>query len=74
MYRKIKTIEDLGAFIKIRRKELKVPQVELAGLSRVGTRFLIELEAGKPTIQFSKALSIINTLGIDLYAAKREDL
>ena len=33
----------------------------------VGTRFLIELEAGKPTMRLDKLLAVLGTLGIDLH-------
>jgi y4mF family transcriptional regulator len=67
----IKTAKDLGIIIKDRRKEMKLSQAELAGLCGVGNRFIVELEAGKPTIQFNKALYVAMNLGLELRIAKR---
>lgn len=41
-----------------------VTQRALAMTSGTGLRFIIELEKGKPTCQFGKVLTVINTLGI----------
>ena len=43
-----------------------VTQRALAMTSGTGLRFIIELEKGKPTCQFGKALNVINTLGISM--------
>ncbi|GHU13522.1 hypothetical protein FACS189449_08970 [Alphaproteobacteria bacterium] len=51
MDKMIRTVKDLGIIIRNRRKEMKLSQVELAGLCGVGNRFIVDLEAGKPTIQ-----------------------
>jgi y4mF family transcriptional regulator len=67
----IKTAKDLGIIIKDRRKEMKLSQAELAGLCGVGNRFIVELEAGKPTIQFDKALYIAMNLGLELRIIKK---
>lgn len=67
----IKTARDLGILIRERRKEMKLSQAELAGICNVGNRFIVELEAGKPTIQFDKALLVASNLGLDLRICKR---
>jgi y4mF family transcriptional regulator len=67
----IKTAKDLGIIIKDRRKEMKLSQAELAGLCGVGNRFIVELEAGKPTIQFDKALYVAMNLGLELCIGKK---
>ena len=61
----IKT-EDLANIIKKRRKEQKLTQSQLAGLSNVGVRFIVDLEAGKETCQVGKVLYILDMLGIKL--------
>jgi len=38
-------------------------QDELAGAAGVGLRFVVELEAGKPTAQLGKALQVLSALG-----------
>jgi y4mF family transcriptional regulator len=56
----------LGQSIRAARKAQGFRQDELAGAAGVGVRFVIELEAGKPTIQLGKALQILNALGLSL--------
>lgn len=62
----IKTSKDIGKLVRQKRKELELTQVELAGLSDVGSRFLVELEQGKPTIEIGKALQVMQMLGLSL--------
>jgi len=38
-------------------------QTEAAGLCNVGTRFISELENGKPTMHFDKALKVLKHFG-----------
>ena len=58
--------KDLANIIKKRRKEQKLTQSQLAGLSNVGVRFIVDLEAGKETCQVGKVLYILEMLGIIL--------
>lgn len=57
---------DIAAIIKRTRRAHKLRQAELAGAAGVGVRFLIELEAGKPTAQLGKTLAVLNALGLTL--------
>lgn len=58
--------KDLANIIKKRRKEQKLTQSQLAGLSNVGVRFIVDLEAGKETCQVGKVLYILDMQGIKL--------
>ena len=69
----IQTAKDLGALIRQQRKAIGMSQADLAGICNVGNRFIVELEAGKPTVQFDKALYVASCLGIELQAHKRGD-
>ena len=69
----IKTAKDLGLLIRQRRKEMGLSQADLAGICRVGNRFLVELEAGKPTVQFDKSLHVAANLGLELHLRKKGD-
>lgn len=62
----IRTAEDLGRVIRTHRKALGVDQTDTAGFAGAGTRFLSELERGKPTAQIGKILAILNALGLEL--------
>lgn len=60
------TPADIGTIIRATRKAQGLRQRELAAVANVGTRFLIELEAGKQTAELGKALAILAALGIDV--------
>ncbi len=59
------TPSEIAAEIKTTRRALKLRQAELAAAAGVGLRFLIELEAGKPTAQLGKVLAVLDVLGLD---------
>ncbi|MBX3487655.1 MAG: helix-turn-helix transcriptional regulator [Candidatus Paracaedibacteraceae bacterium] len=69
----IKSPKDFGKLIKAKRKEQELTQVELAGLSDVGNRFLVELEQGKPTIEIGKALHVLKMLGVSLKPLEKNE-
>jgi transcriptional regulator with XRE-family HTH domain len=45
------------------RKAQGLRQDELAAASGVGVRFIVDLEAGKPTLQLEKALLVLRPIG-----------
>jgi transcriptional regulator with XRE-family HTH domain len=53
-----------GSLIRTRRKALKMRQDQLALATGVGRRFLIELEAGKPSCQLGRSLLVAEALGL----------
>ena len=55
-----------GLIVRRERKAQKLKQAELAAVSGVGIRFIVDLEAGKPTLQLEKVLRVITTLGCDI--------
>ena len=57
------TSKDIGAVVRKARKAQGLRQDELAGVANVGVRFIVDLEAGKPTAQLGKALSVLAALG-----------
>ena len=52
-----------GSMIRGRRKALNLRQDQLALATGVGRRFLIELEAGKPSCQLGRSLLVAAALG-----------
>lgn len=46
-------------FIKEKRKEYGLTQVDLSMKSGVGIRFIRELEAGKPTVRLDKVNQVL---------------
>ena len=57
------TTREIGAVLRATRVTQGLRQDQLAAAAGVGVRFLIELEAGKPTAQLGKALKVIEALG-----------
>ena len=61
--------KSLGVIVRRERKAQKLRQAELAAAAGVGIRFIVDLEAGKPTLQLEKALHVLATLGCDVTIA-----
>ncbi len=59
----INTPKALGAAVQAARKRLSLTQPQLALAAGVGVRFVVELEAGKPTVRLEKVLSVLHALG-----------
>jgi len=53
----------IGNFVRERRKANGLTQAELAGLARVGRRFVSELESGKSTLQLAKVDAVLSVFG-----------
>ena len=56
-----------GALVRERRKALKMNQEDLATATGVGRRFIIELEAGKPSARLGASLKVAEALGLRLF-------
>jgi y4mF family transcriptional regulator len=54
---------DVGRAIRNARKQLNLTQPQLALATGVGVRFIVDLEAGKPTVQLALVLRVIEALG-----------
>ena len=61
----------IGRLVRKSRKDQGLTQAEAAGYLNVGTRFLSDLENGKPTIQLEKALAVLQGLGFMIFAVPR---
>lgn len=55
--------EDLGSFVRRRRRANGLSQLELAELAGVGTRFVSELERGKATVRLDAANAVLAVFG-----------
>jgi y4mF family transcriptional regulator len=62
----IRTPQHLGHALRAARKHLKLTQPQLALAAGVGVRFIVDLEAGKPTLRLEKVLRVIDVLGGEL--------
>jgi HTH-type transcriptional regulator/antitoxin HipB len=62
----IDTPEALGQIARTSRKRLGLTQPQLALAAGVGVRFIVELEAGKPTVRLENVLRVLHALGAQL--------
>lgn len=62
----IRTTQQLGQALRVARKQLGLTQSQLALAAGVGLRFIVDLEAGKPTLRLAQVLRVIEALGGDL--------
>lgn len=68
---KILSTKEFGTIVRNRRKALGYTQSYLAEVTGYSTSFISDLENGKQTIEFGKALHLANMLGLDMYFAER---
>lgn len=66
MARRNLTAAEIGEIVRTTRKSSGLRQDELAGAAGVGLRFIVDLEAGKPTAQIGKTLQVLAALGCSL--------
>jgi len=64
MFTPLNTAADFGEALIRARKGLGLTQRELALAIGVGERFIVDLEAGKPTAQLGKALAAAKAAGM----------
>ncbi len=67
----IKSTRDLGNLVREFRVAQKMTQADILGLANTGNRFIVELENGKPTVQFQKVLDVLDTLGLEIVIQKK---
>ena len=58
--------QTLSEFVKQKRKEAGLTQIELSEKSGVGLRFIRELEQGKPTLRMDKVNNVLILFGQEL--------
>ncbi|MBR3956697.1 MAG: helix-turn-helix transcriptional regulator [Kiritimatiellae bacterium] len=59
-------MKELGEFIAAERRRQGVTQLQLSQAADVGRRFVVEVEAGKDTVQTGKLLKVLDTLGVSV--------
>jgi ribosome-binding protein aMBF1 (putative translation factor) len=64
----IRTSADFGRAVAEARRALGLTQRQLALAINSGERFIVDLEAGKPTAQLGKALRAARAVGLNLSA------
>ncbi len=61
-----KSARNFGVAVREKRKTLGWTQTELAARRGTGERFIVDLEAGKPSCQLEKSLVVARTVGIEI--------
>ena len=64
----------LGEIVRKARKALRLTQPQLALAAGVGVRFIVDLEAGKPTVRLENVLRVLQALGITLAVSGLDDI
>jgi len=62
----IDTPHSLGQAARTARKQLGLTQPQLALAAGVGVRFIVDMEAGKPTVRLENVLRVLHALGAKL--------
>lgn len=63
----------LGQIVRKARRALGLTQPQLALAAGVGVRFIVELEAGKPTVRLENIQRVLQTLGGSLAVEGLDD-
>jgi HTH-type transcriptional regulator/antitoxin HipB len=63
---------DIGRFVREARKRAGLKQAQAAALCGVGTRFLSDLENGKPTLHLGKVLQVLGGFGLRVIIKRKE--
>lgn len=56
----------LSHFLKLKRKELGMTQVQLADTAGVGLRFIRDIEQGKPSLRLDKVNTVLALFGSEM--------
>jgi HTH-type transcriptional regulator/antitoxin HipB len=61
---RVRSIRDLAAMVRGRRRDLGISQAELAARAGVSRKWVYEFEAGKPTAELRLILRVLDALGL----------
>ncbi len=67
----VKGPAEIGEIVRQLRKAAKLTQIDAAAMCKVGTRFLSDLENGKPTLHLGKALHVLKNFGLLVILRKK---
>lgn len=67
----VKDPVEIGEVVRQLRKAAKLTQIEAAGMCKVGTRFLSDLENGKASLHLGKVLQVLRDFGLLVTLRKR---
>jgi y4mF family transcriptional regulator len=69
---KVRSIRDLAAVVRGRRRDLGLSQAELALRAGVSRKWIYQFEAGKPTAELRLILRVLEALGLALDVSYHE--
>lgn len=63
---------EIGRLVRETRSRAGLKQAQAAALCGVGTRFLSDLENGKPTLHLGKVLQVLKGFGLRVIIKRKE--
>ena len=69
----IRTMAQVGDIVRRSRRRRGLTQADLALDAGTGRRFVSDVEAGKPTIEFESLMKLCKSLGVRLFAIGADD-
>lgn len=69
---RVRSIRDLTAAVRGRRRDLGLTQADLAARAGVSRKWVYEFEAGKPTAELRLILRVLDALGLALEVAYKD--
>ncbi|CAG4908925.1 helix-turn-helix domain-containing protein [Acidithrix sp. C25] len=63
---RVRSIRDVAAAVRGRRKDLGLSQAELAEMVGVSRKWICEFEGGKPRAEFALVLGVLEYLGLTI--------
>lgn len=71
---KVFSAKDIGDKVRSARTAANLTQRQLAEACGCGTRFISDLENGKPTVELDRTIRVLNVLSLDLDVTSRSFL
>ncbi len=65
---------NLSKYVKEKRKEYGLTQIDLSQKSGVGLRFIRELEQGKETLRLDKVNQVLSLFGSEMQPGKKTEV
>lgn len=69
----VRTLDQLSDIVRRARRRQGLTQAGLAHAAGTGRRFVSDVEAGKPTVEFERLMKLCRSLGIRLFAIGPSD-
>lgn len=67
-------MKTIGQIVKENRKRIGITQVQLANYANVSTKFIIELENDKKTIELNKLYNVLDALDLTIKIINKKEI